>query len=248
MWLLIYVKRYTRLTPTYAVIMLFDVTLFTYVSSGPFWRPIERQGCRISWWTNFIYMNNFLLQDKECCMGWTWYLANDIQLHYVVAPILFIAFAKNIRWGMLIGGLMMAGSSLIQLWIVLENDYPPAPLLTAKLQIIKTLDAYWKDVYVRPYVRCGPFIVGVIVGFLLNYLTPNQKSNAVKIPKKWVLIGWTCSTVLGLYSVFGLYDYARTGDISEWWRALYVIAGRHSYALALGWVTFACATKNGGKF
>ncbi|VDM54290.1 unnamed protein product [Angiostrongylus costaricensis] len=66
MWLIIYIKRYTRITPTYAVIMLFDVTLFTYVSSGPFWRPIEKQGCRISWWTNFLYMNNFLLQDKEC--------------------------------------------------------------------------------------------------------------------------------------------------------------------------------------
>nr|CDJ90705.1 Hypothetical protein CBG06590 [Haemonchus contortus] len=246
MWLMIYVKRYTRLTPTYAVIMLFDVTLFTYVTSGPFWRPIEQQGCRISWWTNFIYMNNFLLQDKECCMGWTWYLANDLQLHYVVAPILFIAFAKNIRWGLLFGGLMMAGSSIIHLWIVLENDYPPAPLLTAKLQIVKTLDAYWKDVYVRPYIRCGPFIVGVTVGFLLNYLTQSQKDNVVKMQKKWVVIGWICSTVLGLYSVFGLYEYARTGDISEWWRVLYVIAGRHSYALALGWVTFASATKNGG--
>ncbi|VDL82192.1 unnamed protein product [Nippostrongylus brasiliensis] len=183
MWLMIYVKRYTRLTPTYAVIMLFDVTLFTYVSYGPFWRPVELQGCRISWWTNFLYLNNFLLQDKECCMGWTWYLANDIQLHYIVAPILFIAFAKNIRWGMLIGGLMMAVSSAIKLWIIFENDYPPAPILTVKLQIVKTLDAYWKDVYVRPYVRCGPFIVGVTVGFLLNYLTREQKDLVVKIPK-----------------------------------------------------------------
>ncbi|KAK6024583.1 hypothetical protein OSTOST_09604, partial [Ostertagia ostertagi] len=83
------------------------------------------------------------------------------------------------------------GSSIIQLWIVIENDYPPAPILTAKLQIVKTLDAYWKDVYVRPYVRCGPFIVGVTVGFLLNYLTQNQKDTVVKIPKKWVLLGWT---------------------------------------------------------
>ncbi|VDO82456.1 unnamed protein product [Haemonchus placei] len=165
MWLMIYVKRYTRLTPTYAVIMLFDVTLFTYVTSGPFWRPIEQQGCRISWWTNFIYMNNFLLQDKECCQN---------------------------------------------------------------------------------FIRCGPFIVGVTVGFLLNYLTQGQKDNVVTMQKKWVMIGWICSTVLGLYSVFGLYEYARTGDISEWWRVLYVIAGRHSYALALGWVTFASATKNGG--
>ncbi|KAK6050081.1 hypothetical protein COOONC_12413 [Cooperia oncophora] len=116
-------------------------------------------------------------------MGWTWYLANDLQLHYVVAPILFISFAKSIRWGMLFGGLMMAGSSIIQLWIVLQNDYPPAPLLTTKLQIVKTLDAYWKDVYVRPYVRCGPFIVGVTVGYLLNFLSLNRNDTVVRIPK-----------------------------------------------------------------
>ncbi|KHJ86530.1 hypothetical protein OESDEN_13713 [Oesophagostomum dentatum] len=63
---------------------------------------------------------------------------------------------------------------------------------------------------------------------------------------KWVILGWCISTVLGLYSIFGLFEYARTGDISDWWRALYVFTGRHSYALALGWVAFASATGNGG--
>uniref|UniRef100_A0A158PCW7 NRF domain-containing protein n=1 Tax=Angiostrongylus cantonensis TaxID=6313 RepID=A0A158PCW7_ANGCA len=246
MWLMIYIKRYTRITPTYAVIMLFDVTLFTYVSSGPFWRPIEKQGCRISWWTNFLYMNNFLLQDKECCMGWTWYLANDVQFHYVVAPILFIAFSKNVRWGLLLSGLMMTISSFIKLWIIFRNDYPPAPILTTKLQIVNKLDSYWNDVYVRPYVRCGPFVTGVVIGFFLIYLTRHQKHNVLEIPKKWVMLGWTLSTILGLYSVFGLFNYSRTGYISDWWKALYVVIGRPSYALAIGWITFACATQNGG--
>ncbi|KAK6735747.1 hypothetical protein RB195_018779 [Necator americanus] len=234
------------ITPTYAVIMLFDVTLFTYVSSGPFWRPIEKNGCRLSWWTNFLYMNNFLLQDKECCMGWTWYLANDVQLHYIVAPILFIAFAKNFRWGLLLASVMMICSSTIKLWIIFQKDFPPAPILTAKLQIVKKLDEYWNDVYVRPYVRCGPFIVGVVVGYLLNKLTCDRKDNHVKIPKKWVALGWSVSTILGLYSVFGLYNYAQTGDISEWWKGLYVVAGRHAYAVTLGWIAFACSTGNGG--
>lgn len=45
--------------------MILDVTLFTYISDGPFWRSIEPNYCRKSWWTNLIYMNNFLLQDTE---------------------------------------------------------------------------------------------------------------------------------------------------------------------------------------
>ncbi|VDM71019.1 unnamed protein product [Strongylus vulgaris] len=111
---------------------------------------------------------------------------------------------------------------------------------------VKKLDSYWNDLYVRPYVRCGPFIVGVAVGYLLVYLTRSKKCNTLEISKKYVVIGWCISTILGLYAIFGLYDYARTGDITEWWKALYIISGRHSYAIALGWVAFACATGNGG--
>lgn len=47
------------------MIMVLDVTLLTHFSDGPFWRPIEANYCRKSWWTNLIYMNNFLLQDVE---------------------------------------------------------------------------------------------------------------------------------------------------------------------------------------
>ncbi|VDM45094.1 unnamed protein product [Toxocara canis] len=93
MWSLFYIHRYIRLTPIYVIIMILDVTLFTYVSDGPFWRPIEANYCRKSWWTNLIYMNNFLLQDTETCMGWTWYLANDMQFHFF-APIFLILLFK----------------------------------------------------------------------------------------------------------------------------------------------------------
>lgn len=244
-WLTIAAKRYTRITPTYAVIMLMDVTLFMYISSGPFWRPVEPDGCRISGWTNFIYMNNFLLQDKECCMGWTWYLANDMQLHILMAPILVIAFCKDKRWGYAISALFIALSSIIHLWIVFAFDYPPAPILDAKLKIVEKLDAYWNDVYIRPYVRCVPFIMGVILAYILNRITDGN-SLKMKMTKKQVIVGWTISTILGLYSVFGLFYYAKTGDISEWWRGLYALVGRPSYALAIAWVAFACATGNGG--
>ncbi|CAB3405423.1 unnamed protein product [Caenorhabditis bovis] len=247
-WLAAYYKRYIRITPTYAVVMLFDVTLFSYISNGPFWRPIEKQGCRHAWWTNFIYLNNFLLQDVECCMGWTWYLANDMQFHVFLMPILIITFLKfGTRPGLMVSSALIVISTIIKLVIIEIKEFPPAPLLTAKLQIVKQLDEYWNHVYVRPYIRCTPFIIGVIVAYFLNVLTKkDQKDLKIKMERKHVMIGWTMSTILGLYSVFGLYWFAKTGDISEWWKILYIIFGRNSYALALGWVVFACTSGNGG--
>lgn len=69
-------------------------------------------------------------------MGWTWYLANDMQFHIFLMPLLVIVFLK---WGMKVGlGLstgLIALSSLIRLIITQIYGYPPAPILTAKLQM-----------------------------------------------------------------------------------------------------------------
>lgn len=83
---------------------------------------------------------------------------------------------------------------------------------------VHQLNDYWNDVYVRPYIRCTPFIVGVIVAYLLNAWTGRQQKDLkIKLEKRTVIIGWCTSTVLGLYAVFGLYWFAKTGDISKPW-------------------------------
>ncbi|CAJ0565642.1 unnamed protein product, partial [Mesorhabditis spiculigera] len=243
LWIMIYVRRYLRITPTYVFIMLLDVTVFSYFTDGPFWRPIEKTGCQKAWWTNLIYMNNFLLQDVECCMGWTWYLANDFQLQ-VFSPLLLIPLSIAPKIGFLVAGAMLAGSSIWQVILQLIHDYPPAPLLTAKLQIVEKLDSYWKDVYVRPYCRCQPFILGILVGWLLIQLTKDKASLRYKLSKKQLALGWTISTILGLYSVFGLYNFSRTGDISLWYSVMYSAFGRPAYAVAIAWASFVCATGN----
>uniref|UniRef100_A0A8R1DYJ6 NRF domain-containing protein n=1 Tax=Caenorhabditis japonica TaxID=281687 RepID=A0A8R1DYJ6_CAEJA len=247
-WPMYFYKRYVRITPTYMVVMLFDVTLFSYISNGPFWRPIEKQGCKHAWWTNFIYLNNFLLQDVECCMGWTWYLANDMQFHIFLMPLLVIVFLKfGMKAGLGLSSGLIGLSSLIRLVISQLKGYPPAPLLTANLQIVHQLNDYWNDVYVRPYIRCTPFIVGIVVAYLLNAWTArDQKDLKITLKKRTILIGWTISTLLGVYAVFGLYWYAKTGEISKAWEILYTVFGTPAFSIALGWVVFACTTGNGG--
>lgn len=55
--------RYVRLTPVYAFMILFHATLLIDVQSGPLWKHVaetERSFCRSHWWTNLLYVNNYV--------------------------------------------------------------------------------------------------------------------------------------------------------------------------------------------
>lgn len=58
---------FCRFTPTYLFIVLFNATLFFKLGHGPAWPLLaenERTSCRNNWWTNMLYVNNFI-RTKE---------------------------------------------------------------------------------------------------------------------------------------------------------------------------------------
>ncbi|KAK7462654.1 hypothetical protein BaRGS_00038305 [Batillaria attramentaria] len=85
-----YLHRLWRLTPVYMLWLAIAATLSPHFGDGPLW-PEEgvAESCHTTWWTNMLYINNFVRTDK-LCLPWTWYLANDVQF-YAVAPI-FVFF------------------------------------------------------------------------------------------------------------------------------------------------------------
>lgn len=64
---------------------------------------IEHNTCRIYWWRNILYINNFFPQ-REMCMMWSWYMANEMQF-YVMAALL-LAFAR--KWVVLLHPLSLS--------------------------------------------------------------------------------------------------------------------------------------------
>ena len=79
-----------RLTIPLALLILFAVGLSPVIGYGPFWWVVEdmEQNCANNWWTNVLYVNNFVKTD-EPCIGQTWYLAVDMQL-FLVSPLVFM--------------------------------------------------------------------------------------------------------------------------------------------------------------
>lgn len=52
-----------RLTPLLAIVILFNSTLMVHLFRGPIWDSCvaeEYRNCRKNWWTNLLYINNFV--------------------------------------------------------------------------------------------------------------------------------------------------------------------------------------------
>ncbi|GBO20351.1 Nose resistant to fluoxetine protein 6, partial [Araneus ventricosus] len=56
--------RLVRLFPIYAVVVGFETVLFHLLGSGPLW-PVDGRKCTGYWWTNLIFVNNFLYSEHQ---------------------------------------------------------------------------------------------------------------------------------------------------------------------------------------
>jgi hypothetical protein len=55
-----------RLTPPYAIVVLFNATLYRYVATGPLLAEVTSEmaeNCQKYWWTNILYINNYVAVD-----------------------------------------------------------------------------------------------------------------------------------------------------------------------------------------
>lgn len=243
-----YFHRFWRLTPSYMFVILFYANLYAFLGEGPLWYGSQlRTTCDSYWWTNLLYINNFhpfsLLKE---CLGWSWYLANDMQF-YVISPILlYITFRFQWR-GLLVsvGGLL--GLSLLITAVIIgvyNTDVLEAGQIVTGFKKDPDRGSYSDLVYIKPYCRIAPYLVGIALGYLIHVekVAPS-KSPLHKVPRQVVcLVGWFLAIGLGVTTVYGVYTYYKAGgrpfNTAE--NIIYGTFSRFVWGLALAWVIYAC--------
>ncbi|KAL5011856.1 hypothetical protein ScPMuIL_010407, partial [Solemya velum] len=238
-----YFHRFWRLTPPFMLVMMVWVALFRYWGDGPFWKQdgLEPNFCEDTWWTNFIYLANFIKRDNPECMGWVWYLMNDMQM-YIVSPLIFISLFYSKWLGGIVSMAFLLGTSIAAGVISKVNHLPPNMVGGGENQGMNNL--YFDEYYVMPYCRMGPYIVGMLTGYFL-YKTDCK----VKMNKAVVLFGWLASTFCALAVLYGLYDGMNPNipySLSENVSALFNAVHRTVWGGCVCWVIFACSTGYGG--
>lgn len=250
-WIYYFAHRYWRLTPIYAICLMFFTTVYTLLITGPFqWIGLDPSGplynstedCRIHWWSNLLYINNLYPHygGEDNCFGWAWYLANDMQFYVFLSPIVIILLHKFKLIGIITSLFLIIGGIISRL--VTAEYYG----MNENGDITKHQNEPWAKggpLYTKPYARWSVYIVGMLTGYILHKTRCTMRMNKIV-----VILGWCTSIAMGMSVVYGLYYYNHNpGTVMPKAGAImYISCARTAWGLALAWLTIACATGYGG--
>ncbi|XP_052787971.1 nose resistant to fluoxetine protein 6-like [Mya arenaria] len=234
-WGMFYFHRFWRLTPPYMLFLMFYIPLIKHWGNGPLWpqQGVEINDCKDTWWTNLLYINN-LVRTDEMCMGWSWYLSNDMQF-YIISPIMLILLYTSRKWGTICCGTFVLLNFIIVCVLSIIHHLP------ANIALGDAEGDYFDLLYIKPWCRVGPYAVGIFTGYVL-YRTDCK----VKIPKVWNLFGWAIATAVALAILYGLWTTETKPKLGEDMSALYNATSRTAWGACIAWVIFSCATGHGG--
>lgn len=160
-WFLFIFHRLIRICPIYFIVFIFYLNLMRYMGSGALW-PLfwtKYENLCDHWWTNLLFISNIYPPDKLSCMGWSWFISNEMQFH-MMSPIVLILHHKNKRWGYTLLIALTLFNFLCTLIESIVNNYSPGVLYG-----VSNNDQFIHN-YQRPYNRMGPYLLGMIFGFV----------------------------------------------------------------------------------
>ncbi|XP_048774648.2 nose resistant to fluoxetine protein 6-like [Ostrea edulis] len=239
-WFMFYFHRFWRLTPAYMLVLMTEATLSPYFSDGPIYPPkgFEKNYCEDSWWKNLLYVNN-LVDMSDMCMGWSWYLSNDMQF-FILSPLMLIPLYYKEFIGIAVCLVFLIGTTIAPGVISAHYGMPPA-IISQTVQSQDILNVYMEKYYMKPWCRMGPYIIGILFGYLLF-----KTKGKVRIHKILNLMIWLVAAVLACLVLYGLHDAVNYNPLSDGVSALYNATNRTVWGACVCWVIFACATGNGG--
>ena len=246
-----YVYRYLRLTIVYGLVLVFFIQILPYLGYGPVWSTVDNYAddCGEYWWTNLLYINNFYPSFNNHCITGTWYLSVDMQL-YAISPVLLIPLFLYWPLGitllitlllacMLVTGVLSGVYGLVL--SPLQGVLGPNMTLTHWMEILTPYNNIYYD---KPYCRIPPYLVGMLVGFLLY--------RQLKLPFKRIVNAvvhggsLVCTLVLTSTLIFGLYPMWHGHVYSLTEEVLFNVLSRLTWGIALAFLVFACHSGYGG--
>ncbi|XP_011881904.1 PREDICTED: nose resistant to fluoxetine protein 6-like [Vollenhovia emeryi] len=221
-------RRFIRLTPAYMMVLAisqlssawFNETSQFYVHERP------HETCPKYWWRNLLYINN-LFGLKTMCMSWSWYLSADMQFFSIAVALLILStiyfyIAVAILAALLIGSIVLTG--------YLSYIYEYVPTLDEQYRLVDVL-------YLPPWVRITPYIVGMITGYILT-----QLNGKLLLKRRTIILCWCLGSACNIIVLFSMHQR----QIPILPSAIYIALHKGVWAVGIAWIVIACLTQHGG--
>ncbi|XP_052741526.1 nose resistant to fluoxetine protein 6-like [Bicyclus anynana] len=234
-----YLYRILRILPLLAAVILLQASLFHRMSDGPMWLNMGHMVlmCRRRWWSALLHVQNYV-KPMGICLYQTWYLSVDLQLYLFSPAVLVWLFGSQAVAWCALGTIIMVSLVLSTTFSFLYN-YSAA---LANPGRVDQFGDYFTDYYINTLTRAPPFFVGMMYGYLLL----RCKGRKIRINKILVWVIWVMAFLLMAFCIFTTYpvmqeDFhlqALDNFLNSYMRAI--------WALAVGWLIFACVHGYGG--
>jgi len=234
-----YFKRMGRLMPLLAITMLFYVCMLPGLVNGPMWMDwlskSDYTSCASGWWKTLLFINNVELdKGRQLCMGWTWYLGVDVQLHLLAPGIALLFWHYGIAAIVTTVVLIVASIGSNMATVVVNN-------LTACPADFMDLGVEHTELMQMPYNRAVPFLLGFLVAFWFNVI--GEESGArnlapMRLWKRMLLMATSISLMaVPLFSTMGMrYTEGPEVGMCQWddfQSFVYLTLHRASFSLGL---------------
>lgn len=104
------------------------------------------------------------------------------------------------------------------------------------------MNGYMGNVYIKPYCRIGPYLIGMLTGYAIH-----QTNGALSFTRRAVIVGWFAAVSAMLVVLYAMWN-ANTGvslpPVAI--AALYGAVSRTVWACGLAWIVVACMAGYGG--
>uniref|UniRef100_A0A182I2D8 Acyltransferase 3 domain-containing protein n=1 Tax=Anopheles arabiensis TaxID=7173 RepID=A0A182I2D8_ANOAR len=226
--------RYVRLTPVYAFVILLHATWLLKLQTGPLWRwgaETEQTFCRRNWWTNLLYINNYVHADEPCVQQ-AWYLGAEFQI-FIIALIVLVTIVKIPRAKVLILGLVLLAGYVIPALFIYYQKLEGTYIITLEAQrYIFWYDKFYLKSYIPTHINFGNYIQGVLTGVIYNEL---QKRSINLAQSKVFRAVWFLTFAIVFLSMLPSYMfYVNDFPTPSVWMAAYFVVSKNLYGIGTG--------------
>ncbi|KAL4143277.1 hypothetical protein QTP88_005628 [Uroleucon formosanum] len=238
------IHRIIRILPAYFAVMAFTAHILPHLGDGPLWPQKsweEAEICRNYWWTNTLFISNFV-DIKYQCLMMSWYISCDIQF-FIIGVIVIYVYTKHQKYGITLISTLIGLSLFVPFIVTLSTGTEgmfkiPLPYVMYIRKILSLNESY------RPsYMRATPFFSGIALNLLVEKLKEKKVKFSQIVVHSGIIAAWTIALSAQFY---GTVFYEKDRPYYPLEHALYSTISHCTWVIVVGWMTISYFTSGYG--